>query len=791
MQGRILFNIVLCLIFGVFFFPLEKYHPISKFENYWEEQRISNSEVNISGTVVEVNQTDYFQQIIIKDVISNNYPVNYKVMLMIKKEKGAEFLITPYDKVKCRGSILEQPVRYNPTDMDYVTYLKSEGILARIEVIDIDIMKKTPIFEKINNKIGEHIDYIFQKQDSEKEFSGIIKSLLLGDRSDLDESIQNNYFDLGVGHILVISGFHIGIIYICCTTLSIWLGKLFLKTAIIFVKEKVAILIATFLFGYYSRLISTLVFCWTYCFIIGLSTSNLRACIFITLNIIAKCIWQEDDFLNNIAIAIGIIIIYNPYSLFGVGFQLSFGSMIGIGLYKYIEKFYLDKGIRFQYYTTSKYCIKINLYSSILSSLCITIVIAPILVYHFYKVSYISIFINAFIIKLFMLVIFSSGTILSISFLSLNLAEYLEDKLIYSTDFIKYLYQLFLDITDTLKNLSYEINFILDITNSIVEYLNRVPFGLLAMDSPSMFEIVIYYGVISLIIFLILEERYVILKSVGIALATQLIFGFINIDNLYFIPYFNKPEVVITQLYVGQGDGTIIKYGNKIITIDGGSSSNYSRLKNNINSKCSFKIDMSIISHTDEDHVGAIIEWIKNNNKIELLIVPVLNEADEIDKQIIDLCEQYNIKKEEIITPTNLEMGNMFLDVLVPTTKSSNKNDNSLVLNLNYGDFNMLYTGDISKEVEQTLELKDVDVLKVAHHGSKTSTSEELLELTKPEHAIISCGKNNIYNHPHAQVLENLEKHNIDIWRTDLDGTITIELYKNQASLKKYIRNEK
>ncbi|ONI37702.1 DNA internalization-related competence protein ComEC/Rec2 [Candidatus Epulonipiscium fishelsonii] len=763
MHNRILFNIVLCLICGVFFFPLEMHHPINETVQYWEEQRQKKATVDISGTVVEVSQTEYSLKVIVKDI----YDIPYRVMLELQNE---DILITPYDKIRCSGTVMGQSIQYNPADMDYETYLKSEAILSRIKVDinDIDVIQKTPIFEKIRNKIDEQIDYVF------KTNSGIIKSLLLGDKSDLNEDIQNSYFNLGVGHILVISGFHIGLIYFICTKLNIFLGMFFLRIATIIFGEKVAISIATFLFGYYSRLISTLIFCWTYCFIIGLSTSNLRACIFITLSIVAKCIWQEDDYWNNIAIAAGIIIIYNPYSLFGVGFQLSFGAMIGIGLYQFVEEYCSAKDIKLRQHTSSRFCIN-NLYSSMLLSLCITIILAPILAYHFYTISYISIFINAFIIEIFTVIIIGSLIILGTSFLALNLSQ----------------------------NLVQELNLILDTINLVLSHISTL-LDPLIIRRPTTFEIILYYMCISSICIGLsvqiskhniakkLFERYkvAVIKSLVIILSSQLIFGFIGIDALHFSSYFIKPEAVITQLYVGQGDGTVIQHANKIIVIDGGIGSSYSKLKKHINSKGKKAIDIAIISHTDYDHVGAIIEWIKNNNEIKLLIVPKLNDEDEIDKQLIDLCTIYEIEKKEITVPTDIEIGDMALDIIAPSNITSDKNNNSLVFNLSYRDFNMLYTGDISKEVEENLDLQDIDILKVAHHGSKTSTSEKLLELSKPEYAIISCGKNNIYNHPHTQVLDDLEKYNVNVLRTDLDGAITIELYENQVKLKKYIKTE-
>lgn len=267
------------------------------------------------------------------------------------------------------------------------------------------------------------------------------------------------------------------------------------------------------------------------------------------------------------------------------------------------------------------------------------------------------------------------------------------------------------------------------------------------------FLIIIYY--LLLIFFFYFYEinykkRYILVGSI---LTLLLLTYSLPIDN--FLSY------QVSFINVGQGDSTLIRYKNKNYLIDTGGLT-YTDLANNnlipfFKKNRIYELEAVFITHHDFDHYGAL-ESLKENFKIN---------------NIYDYNNFNQFKtKESSLDISNL---NNFIDLW------SDENNRSLVLYLNIKENAFLFMGDASKDIEKRIieeyQNLDVDYLKVSHHGSKTASSLEFLKEIKPVEAIISCGKNNWYNHPNEEVISNLNKLNIKIRRTDLEGTITYKFY--------------
>lgn len=225
--------------------------------------------------------------------------------------------------------------------------------------------------------------------------------------------------------------------------------------------------------------------------------------------------------------------------------------------------------------------------------------------------------------------------------------------------------------------------------------------------------------------------------------------GYIQVSILLAIMYFKLfiPYTGVHYIDVGQGDATLIQtaFSNDVVLIDTGSRYSYHKLKNFLYSKGIDKIDKLVISHNDEDHSGNI------NN----------------------LIKDFNV--EEIVTEhQDLTQGNLHFKSLNKNDYHSD-NDNSLVLYTNIDNTSFIFLGDVSKQVENRIYHKygpfDVDILKLAHHGSNTSSSKSFLNYINPKLAIISTsGK---YNHPHEEVIENLRDLSIDYLITKERGSIS------------------
>lgn len=238
----------------------------------------------------------------------------------------------------------------------------------------------------------------------------------------------------------------------------------------------------------------------------------------------------------------------------------------------------------------------------------------------------------------------------------------------------------------------------------------------------------------------------------------------------------------ISQLYVDQGDCTLISYRGKTYLIDTGGA----RFENKIAEKYLFPslklrgistIDGIFISHFDEDHAGNLNKILKNYRVKNVFV----NHIPE-DESILENAEKYS----NIIQLSKRDRVKLFKDtsmeVLLDNKDRSDENDKSMVLLLNHKGFKSLFTGDISAEVESQVD-REINLLKVAHHGSKTSTSEEFLEKTKPVFAMISAGYENSYGHPHKEVLKNLEKHGIIYYVTSKDGETDFKIFGDKLQI--------
>lgn len=233
-------------------------------------------------------------------------------------------------------------------------------------------------------------------------------------------------------------------------------------------------------------------------------------------------------------------------------------------------------------------------------------------------------------------------------------------------------------------------------------------------------------------------------------------------------------------LDVGQGDSIlIVTPDRKKILIDGGPGNEVLQKLSAVIPYFYGKIDMMILTHPHEDHVEGLIPILERFRVDSLLLNPVIYNSKVYDY----FLEKVAGKKVYIADDEkDFQFGEVYLDVLYPFESSAetfeNVNNASVVIMIEWKDNKILLTGDAEFEVENELLISgidlDADILKAGHHGSRTSSSLEFLEQVSPELMVISCGENNDYGHPHEETLEKAEEMNIEIRRTDLEGTISI-----------------
>ena len=527
----------------------------------------------------------------------------------------------------------------------------------------------------------------------------------------------------------------------------------------------------------------------------GFSTSTIRALIMFILAVIAKAIGRTYDLMSGMCLASILIIVENPYYIFDSGFLLSVLSVSGISL---IYPILLDIT---DFFKKEKGAIYEKTRKSICISLSTNLATLPVVFNTFFKISRYSIFINIIVVPL-MSIILGIGIIVLIianTVIKLKPFRVITRGLLFAAQKIIMLYSFLCGNVSRLagnywivgkgeswQNIVYIILMIV-VVLGYWSYVNRV-----RSDDKNKDE---------------LRKRMKIRETALIVI------------SVFVLAFRIKPELSVNALSVGQGACNVI-YGRDIPTImvDGGSSDVKDVYKYRIRpfllSNGISEIDYLFVTHPDMDHISGVKELLSD----ELKEVNVKHQFVSVE----DGFEKIMGSKEKTgdghsLSPRNdektgfekadfvhiiskgdrIENGSITIECLSPENKGvsvpgseGNKreeslNDMSLVLKVMYENdknhFTMLYTGDISSEVEQALindsqikdKLKNIDYLSVPHHGSKYSSSEQFINTVNPKVSVISSGKNNSYGHPHNETLERLESVDTSIYRTDELGQIT------------------
>lgn len=236
-------------------------------------------------------------------------------------------------------------------------------------------------------------------------------------------------------------------------------------------------------------------------------------------------------------------------------------------------------------------------------------------------------------------------------------------------------------------------------------------------------------------------------------------------------------EIIVTFLDVGQGDSILIRTAENAVLIDGGEHRARHVVTGYLNDAGITYICYVVATHPHSDHIGGLVTVLRDFEVGTLLMPDAVNETDTF-LHFMDAIENHDIDVSIPAPGDVVTAGIIRLTVLAPPTglHTSNINNHSIVLRMDYGATSFLFTGDAETASErQMLESGQnlrADVLKVGHHGSQTSTTEEFLAAVNPSIAVIQAGLNNRHGHPHAEIIERLESHGVQIFRNDLHGTI-------------------
>ena len=668
---------------------------------------------------------------------------NFKILCNITHK---DIVLKYGDKIKFTSNFEEPPEARNKGGFDYKQYLKTKKILGVINVKADDIIKigndeKGYISKSIHNFKNYLIEKI--KAILPQETAGIGIALLLGDKSLISEETQNSFRESNLSHALAISGAHISYILLGITN--------FLK--VIKLPKKFSI-------------IFSILFLIFFMMIVGFTPSVTRSCIMAILTLSAEFFFRKSDVYQNLAISSIFILLINPYYILDIGFQLSYGGTIGIILF--MNKINLNEEKNKKTYIEK---IKEYIKQILKVSLAANIIILPIMIYHF--------------------------NTLSATFLISNLlaSPILGIILIFEMIFLVFII-IFKPIAQIL---SYFLNIILQLFIQIAKFCSNLPFSQILLPTPKIWQIILYY----FLLFYIYNcgKKQVNREKPLCYLNKYKKIIIILLILLLLSPYiFQKlpiPYLTINFIDVGQGDSILIQTpSRKTILIDGGGSELGSfdvgekTLLPYLLDKNIMKIDYMMYSHFDADHASGLLT-ILENLKVTNIIISKQGKLSEKFKEFLEIVKNKNVNIIIVKAGDRIVIDKQcHFDILFPTDNLISENilnNNSIVAKFNWQNhFSMLLTGDIEKIAETKIIEKyknsnalKCNIIKISHHGSKGSSTQEFLKLANPEIALIGVGKTNTFGHPNEEVLERLKKLEIKIYRTDINGEITLKIAKN------------
>lgn len=726
-----IFQILLGLSFGVVVVLVNKNETQLKLSSYQKEKN-----VKVFGTIEEIElERSYEIAFIVKtdSIIIDNKSIhtNEKLLCRLRSDstdrKKFYETVKPENYVLVKGTFQQGRNIRNPGEFDYQKFLYSKGITGIINSYDsasVLIIKSDSNFLK---------DLVFQSrkiidrlihQLHNNQTAGLLRGLLLADRTEIDYETKQNFINSGVIHILAVSGLHVGYIL--------------LFFIIVFGR-----------FNIYLRSVLTIVGLLCFMIITGIPASVFRATLMSIILVIAFLSGRSTNLLNSIALSAVIILLVKPFEILNPGFQLSYSAVLSIALiYPVIQQMINQAGIK------NKYLKNILLFIGV--SLSAQIGTLPFTLAYFNKLSIVSLLANLFVIPL-------AGIIVGLAIVTLIIGSLLPSIAIY---------------------LAIVNNIVTSLMMDLVRFSGSLDFSFIRINNFSLLDSIFFYVFISLLIYSLKVSEKFLFKLVITLLVFANIFLFSHLDDKKLLP---DGLLSVLMIDVGQGDSFLIKFPDgKTALIDAGVVDPYFDTGERIiipllDYLGIEKIDFGFVSHLDTDHYGGFASLI-HNKRIKEIYRP---KPDSSDKSVRfeKFLDKHKIPKK-FYDKSKIEISNAVLYVLNnANSEYLNKlssNDRSGMLKLVFGQTSFLFVGDaeIPAEIFYLKHYKDFlysDVLKVGHHGSKTGSSQEFLKAVSPKISLVSAGIKNKFGHPSEIVLKRLEQLNSQILRTDSLGAVLLQ----------------
>lgn len=679
---------------------ISNYYILYVNNKYIEFYKKTPNIMNIEAVVVaEREEKEYSYKYIIK--VKNGIYKGKKFILSAKKDD-----LKYGDLIEIKeGEYIAPLERRNYKGFDYREYLKTKKIFGTIKANNnkIQVLKNKQInpllitSNKIRNSIIENIKKVLPDKTNK-----LLAGILLGNKSEIQEEIIEDFKTSNLSHMLAVSGAHTSYVIL---GLSYILNKSKISKKYVYVFTIIALIL--------------------FMFITNFTVSVIRACLMGNLVIASKLFYKKADFINNICIALLVTLIYNPFSINEIGLQLSYLGTIGIVFFnKNMEKLF----------NTIKFNKKISKLLSVTFSA--QIMIMPIMAYKLNTLS----------------LTFFISNILATPFLGITII------LGFITVFISFISY------DMAKMLAIILNISLEILINITHFTSKIPLSKILIKTPFIFLIISIY-IIAFSINYVFTLYRAKKNNINLRLFQKKIIKLISLKNIVIISKIIATIIILFLIFsifsqilsqnlkiyfidVGQGDTTLlVTPNNKKILIDGGEGKTSVLLDYLLDRRIK-KIDYVIISHFDSDHCQGLFTIMKES-KVKNVIIGKQFESCENYQEFLKIVKEKKIKVHVVEAGQRIKIEkNLYFDVLWPSLdnviQENSINNNSLVCKLVYKDFSMLFVGDIEEIAEKAILEKyqnkeailQSTILKVAHHRVKIIINRWILKYCKTKNSI-------------------------------------------------------
>lgn len=670
---------------------------------------------------VEVRQDDGFTHAYVKNLtaVSENGEVTelsraYWCMTADNEEELA--LVTNLrdgDRITFQGKLYVPQGQMNPYGYDFRAYLRQNGV-RMVASGGADMMVQpgarldfSGIMYRLREAIGGRMDQIFG------DASVYPKALLLGDKADLPDETRDTFSKLGIAHVLAVSGLHVGLI---AGALMFAFKPLHLSP-----RQKTALL---------------LVFLSVYCALLDFAAPVVRASILLLLTYARRILRRSQDPLTFLAAAFMMILVFEPFSILSLSFQMTFCAVAGMVL--------LGEPIANKMEHLPRF-LRIREMSTMFSA---TLGVLLPMTRAFHQLSLVSVLVNPIATLLMGVLLPAYGVIMALGCIFLPLGKMLADLL----------------------------HLLLGWLPAAMENIAAWPWAVIQVPS------IPWMLAAALIMVLLLCTRYVVLtgkKRLMIGLCTVVIS--LGLWQLTLVR-----DVCYIQLYTGQGDCALILDGRETVVIDTGT--NGRDLADYLLST-GRDADTVILTHLHSDHTGGVETLLSENVRIGRVLIPEKGRAQQVDEEAmlaLELLAEAGIPIEEVGAGDSVVLPRGRIDFVWPmhVRAGQDANHSCLVSLLQLDGVRILTTGDITGEYEHYVA-QPADILKVPHHGSAGSSAEGFLAAVNPAVSIISCAPDRVL--PAQATLERLGAQGTEICRTDETGALTVRIRDGHYALDPYL----